>query len=141
MEILGAWEGAGGPNEGLTQLAVVLVGGLVSLVPAGRPRQLGSVVVAAVLVLVALSDGLLATDYVLASLASAVIGTIVTLAAFRLFSPDDAFPVNRRSGRSAHLDLGGARGDAIRRAIERQLGFEVAACLRSVRLAPPARRR
>ena len=47
VEIIGAWEGAGGPNEGLTQLAVVLVGGLVSLVPAGRPRQLGSVVVAA----------------------------------------------------------------------------------------------
>ena len=32
VEIIGAWEGAGGPNEGLTQLAVVLVGGLVSLV-------------------------------------------------------------------------------------------------------------
>ena len=62
--------GCGRPERGAAR-AVVLVGGLVSLVPAWRPRQLGSVVVAAVLVLVALSDGLLATDYVLASLASA----------------------------------------------------------------------
>ena len=77
------------------------------------------------LVLVALSDGLLATDYVLASLASATIGTIVTLAAFWLFAPDEVYPVTRKHGRSAHLDLGGARGVAIREAVAHQVGLEV----------------
>ena len=81
--------------------------------------------VAASLALVALSDGLLATDYVLASLASASIGTVVTLAAFWLFAPDEVYPVTRKHGRSAHLDLGGARGVAIREAVAHQVGLEV----------------
>jgi hypothetical protein len=36
------------------------------------------------------------------------------------------FPVTYRPGRSAHLDVGGQRGEAIRRALEEQLGLVVA---------------
>jgi hypothetical protein len=44
---------------------------------------------------------------------------------FRLFAPNEVFPVTHRRGRAAHLDVGGARGEAIRRALEDQLGLTV----------------
>ena len=49
----------------------------------------------------------------------------MTLAAFWLFAPDEVYPVTRKHGRSAHLDLGGARGAAIREAVAHQVGLEV----------------
>ena len=49
----------------------------------------------------------------------------MTLAAFWLFAPDEVYPVTRKHGRSAHLDLGGARGVAIREAVAHQVGLEV----------------
>jgi hypothetical protein len=42
---------------------------------------------------------------------------------FPLVCPRRGFPVVYRRGRSAHLDVGGARGVAIRRALEEQLGL------------------
>ena len=47
------------------------------------------------------------------------------LVAFRLFAPNEIFPVAYRRGRSAHLDVGGTRGAAIRRGLEDQLGLAV----------------
>ena len=54
-----------------------------------------------------------------------VIGVTIPLLGFRLFTPNEAFPVTYRRGRAAHLDIGGARGEAIRRALEDQLGLVV----------------
>jgi tRNA A-37 threonylcarbamoyl transferase component Bud32 len=53
------------------------------------------------------------------------IGVTLPLLAFRRFTPNEVFPVVYRRGRSAHLDVGGARGVAIRRALEDQLGLIV----------------
>jgi hypothetical protein len=47
------------------------------------------------------------------------------LLAFRRFTPNEVYPVVYQRGRSAHLDIGGARGQAIRRALEDQLGLLV----------------
>ena len=49
----------------------------------------------------------------------------IPLAAFRWFTPNEAFPVTYRRGKTAHLDVTGARGDAIRQAIADQLGLTV----------------
>ena len=38
------------------------------------------------------------------------IGVTIPLLAFRLFTPSEVFPITYRRGRSAHLDVGGARG-------------------------------
>jgi tRNA A-37 threonylcarbamoyl transferase component Bud32 len=38
--------------------------------------------------------------------------------------PNEIFPVTYKRGRSAHLDVGGRRGEAIRRALTDQLGLE-----------------
>ncbi|MDP8988371.1 MAG: hypothetical protein M3N11_08505, partial [Actinomycetota bacterium] len=43
--------------------------------------------------------------------------------AFRVFTPNDVFPVSYRRGRTAHLDVGGRRGEAIAEALRAQFGF------------------
>jgi hypothetical protein len=50
-----------------------------------------------------------------------VVGVAIPLAAFRIFVPNEVFPVSYRRGRTAHLDVTGARHDAIVRALEEQL--------------------
>ena len=52
-------------------------------------------------------------------LLGAVIGVTIPLLAYRWFTPNEVFPISYRRGRSAHLDIGGARGEAIRRAVSR----------------------
>jgi tRNA A-37 threonylcarbamoyl transferase component Bud32 len=49
----------------------------------------------------------------------------VPLLGYRWFAPYDVFPVTYHRGRSAHLDVGGARGQAIRRALADQLGLDI----------------
>jgi tRNA A-37 threonylcarbamoyl transferase component Bud32 len=58
-------------------------------------------------------------------LVGAAIGVTIPLLAFRWFAPNEVFPVSYRRGRTAHLDVGGARGEAIRRALSDQLGLEI----------------
>jgi tRNA A-37 threonylcarbamoyl transferase component Bud32 len=127
VEILGRWAGEGGVNIGLVQLAVVLVGAAVSLAPKGRPRKWANVGVGVLLGLVVLADGIQATDYVSDSIGSVLLGGVVAVALFWWFTPDEVQPVVYRRGKSAHLDLGGERGEAIRRAVDQQLGHEVTA--------------
>ena len=58
------------------------------------------------------------------ALLGAVIGVAVSVAAYRLFVPNEIFPVTYKRGRSAHLDVSGRRGEAIRQALADQLGLE-----------------
>jgi hypothetical protein len=51
------------------------------------------------------------------------IGVAFPLLAFRRFTPSDVFPITYRRGRSAHLDVGDARCQAICRALADQLGL------------------
>ena len=46
-------------------------------------------------------------------------GVAFLLNAFRFFTPNEVFPVAYRKGKTAHLDVGGRRGDAIRQAVLR----------------------
>src|SRR4029453_15819738 len=62
-----------------------------------------------------------ATDVVM----GAVFGVAVGVAGFRLFAPNDLFPVSYQRGKAAHLDVGGRRGEAIVTAIRDQLGLSV----------------
>ena len=49
--------------------------------------------------------------------AAIVLVLAIMVNAFRYFTPNDAFPLERRKGKTAHLDVGGRRGDAIRQAV------------------------
>jgi membrane-associated phospholipid phosphatase/tRNA A-37 threonylcarbamoyl transferase component Bud32 len=122
IEILGPWSGYAMPSRPLAILAALLVGILYTSLPAGRIRGRGKLVVGLVLAVVALSRLYLAQDGPTDVLTGVIIGVGVPLVAFRLFLPNDVFPVQWRRGSKAHLDVTGLRGQAIRRALEDQLG-------------------
>ena len=113
------------PLAPVAMLTARLVGMLYALIPQGRMRQLGKAVVAGIVTLVALARLYLAIDTPTGVLVGVIIGVTIPLVAFRLLCPDEVFPVTYRRGRTAHLDVGGPRGEAIRRALQDQLGVIV----------------
>jgi hypothetical protein len=113
------------PVLSLATLTGRLVSMLYCLVPQGRRRQQGKAVVAGIIALVALARLYLAIDTPTTVVVAIVIGVMIPLVAFRLLCPDEVFPVTYRRGRTAHLDVGGRRGEAIRRALHDQLGVIV----------------
>ena len=106
-------------------LTAILMGVLYTLVPEGRWRNTGKWVVTAVIGLAALSRMALGVDAPTDVLVGVGIGVTIPLLLFRRFTPNEVFPVSYRRGRSAHLDVGGARGQAIRRGLTDQLGLVV----------------
>jgi tRNA A-37 threonylcarbamoyl transferase component Bud32 len=58
-------------------------------------------------------------------LVGVAVGVAIPLLCFRWFAPSQVFPVSYRRGRAAHLDVSGARGQAIRQALHDQLGLVV----------------
>jgi membrane-associated phospholipid phosphatase/tRNA A-37 threonylcarbamoyl transferase component Bud32 len=121
----GSWNGYAMPSIQVAMLAASLVSVLYVLVPEGRWRQLGKWAATAVIALAGLARVALGLDAPTDVLLGAVIGVTVPLLAFRWFAPNEVFPVTYRRGRTAHLDVGGARGQAIRRAVQDQLGLVV----------------
>jgi tRNA A-37 threonylcarbamoyl transferase component Bud32/membrane-associated phospholipid phosphatase len=120
-----SWNGWALPSLQITLLATILVAILYTMVPEGRWRNLGKWAAAGLVTLSALGRVALGADAPTDVLVGAVIGVAVPLVAFRLFIPNEVFPIGYRRGRSAHLDVTGARGVAIRRGLEDQLGLVV----------------
>ncbi|WP_089401971.1 phosphatase PAP2 family protein [Geodermatophilus saharensis] len=123
VEVLGPWSGFSMPSVPMTVLATFLVSSLYSLVPAGRPRDVGKWVVWGLLLVTAASRLYLAQDHPTDVLAGVVLGVAAPVAAFRLLTPNEVYPVVYRRGSPAHLDVTGARGEAIVRALQDQLGL------------------
>ena len=113
------------PLAPLAMLAARLVGVLYALIPQGRTRQVGKAVAAGIIAVVAVARMYLAIDTPIGVLVAVFIGVTIPLVAFRLLCPDEVFPVTYRRGRTAHLDIEGRRGEAIRRALNDQLGVIV----------------
>jgi tRNA A-37 threonylcarbamoyl transferase component Bud32/membrane-associated phospholipid phosphatase len=123
VDLRGGWAGWAMPSRPVAIFAATLVGVLYTLVPVGRWRQLGKWVAAGLVAVFALARVYLGVDAPTDALLAAVIGVAVSVAAYRLFVPNEIFPVAYRRGRSAHLDVGGRRGEAIRHALADQLGL------------------
>jgi membrane-associated phospholipid phosphatase/tRNA A-37 threonylcarbamoyl transferase component Bud32 len=123
--IEGSWAGWAMPSRPVAYLSAILVAMLYSLVPKGRWRQTAKWVATGLVALLGLARMVLGVDAPSDVLVGAVIGVTVPLLAFRWFAPNEVFPVSYHRGRSAHLDVGGARGQAIRRALQDQLGLAV----------------
>ena len=123
VQILGQWAGFAMPSLPMTVLATFLVSSLYSLVPAGRYRTFGKWLVLVLLAITALSRLILAQDHPTDIAAGVILGVAVPLAAFRLLTPNDVYPVRYRRGSPAHLDVTGARGEAIVRGLQDQLGL------------------
>jgi tRNA A-37 threonylcarbamoyl transferase component Bud32/membrane-associated phospholipid phosphatase len=125
VDLRGSWAGWAMPSRPVAILAATLVGVLYTLVPVGRWRQLGKWVAAGLVAAFALARVGLGVDAPTDALVGAVIGVAASVVAYRLVVPSEVFPVVYRRGRSAHLDVGGRRGEAIRRALAEQLGLSV----------------
>jgi tRNA A-37 threonylcarbamoyl transferase component Bud32/membrane-associated phospholipid phosphatase len=125
VRLLGSWGGWSMPSIHMLALSGLSVIALYTLVPEGRLRNRLKWLVAVLVVLVALARLHLGVDSLTAILIAVLVAVSLGVAAFRLFAPSEVFPVTYRRGRTAHLDVGGARGEAIRRAVEEQLGVTV----------------
>ena len=125
VTIIGDWIGFSMPSFPVAILAACLMGIAYALVVPGRPRGWAKLVITVVLVAVIFARLYLAVDHPTDVVWAAVLGVAVPLGAFRWFTPNEAFPVTYRRGKTAHLDVTGARGDAIRQAVQEQLGLTV----------------
>jgi tRNA A-37 threonylcarbamoyl transferase component Bud32 len=125
VDLQTSWGGWALPSVPVTILTAILMGVLYTLVPEGRWRNTGKWVAAASITLVALARIALGVDAPTDVLVGVGIAVTLPLLAFRRFAPAEVFPISYRRGRSAHLDIGGARGTAIRRGLEDQLGLVV----------------
>jgi membrane-associated phospholipid phosphatase len=124
VEIHEGWGGWAMPSMHVTLFALGLLTILYTLVPEGRWRNTGKWVVTALIALTAIGRMALGADAPTDVLVGVALGVTFPLLAYRWFTPNEVFPITYRRGSGAHLDVGGARGAAIRRGLEEQLGLE-----------------
>ena len=125
MERLGEWEGFAQPSRPITLLTIVLVGAGQALVPVGALRRAWHVVSSVVILWCLWCQVYLGVEHPSDGFAAVTAGVAVTLVLFRLGAPERVFPIKYRTGKTAHLDVTGARGAAIERALADQLGVQV----------------
>lgn len=119
------WEGFSHPSRPVAALAVALVGGCMALAPAGRARRVAFLASGAAIALLAVARVYLGVDHPSDVLFAAVVGVGAPLLAFRLFCPDDVFPVSYDGGRAAHLEIEGPREQLLGEALDEQAGLEL----------------
>jgi serine/threonine protein kinase len=123
---IAGWEGYSSPSMPLAGLAAVGISAIYMLVVQGRPRYYAKWALAGVLVLSSLGRIYLGVDHATDDLFGAMVGVSILVAAFRMFAPNEVFPIQYgKRGKSAHLDVTGKRGAAIRAAMKEQLGLIV----------------
>ena len=126
VTIIGAWEGYSAPSIPMTGLAVVVVGIAYMLVVPGRPREIAKSLGPAVLITAALLRVYLGIDHFTDAVFGVFLGVSIPIALFRAYAPNHLYPVHYGTrGKTAHLDVTGARGEAIKLAMKEQLGYEV----------------
>jgi len=122
---IGSWGGYSAPSPPVAVFTIFLMGAVYCLVVPGRPRAYAKTVVAVVIAAFCLARLYLAVDHPDDVLFGVALGVAIPVTAFRYFTPNELFPVVYRRGRTAHVDVGGRRGDAIRLATRDQLGLTV----------------
>ena len=125
VPLRGSWGGWAMPSIHMFALAGLATIALYSLVPEGNLRNRLKWAVAVLVLTVTLARLHLGVDLPSAIVVGVLIGVSFAVTGFRYFAPSEVFPVTYRRGRSAHLDVGGARGAAIRKAVTEQLGYSV----------------
>jgi tRNA A-37 threonylcarbamoyl transferase component Bud32 len=123
---IGDWEGFSTPSRPVLALTAILMGFIYVMVVPGRPRWYAKLAIVAILALVSLNRIYLGVDHFTDLAFAVILGVAIPIALFRAFTPNDVFPVRYgRHGKAAHLDVSGGRGEAIRRAVQEQLGFVI----------------
>jgi membrane-associated phospholipid phosphatase/tRNA A-37 threonylcarbamoyl transferase component Bud32 len=125
IAIIGDWEGFSHPSLPVATLAAASLGTIYALVPRGIWRQAAKWMAGLLILALGVSRVYLGVDNPFDVVFGVVFGVAIPVVAFRMLAPYEVFPVRYRRGRSAHLDVTGRRGDAIRQALEQQLGVVV----------------
>ena len=123
--IIGTWRSFSLPDAPVAFLTFVLVGITYGLVVAGRPRTISKIVSAVIVGAFVASQLYLATYHPFDMLLGIALSAAFAINAFRFFTPNEVFPVTYGGGKTAHLDVGGRRGEAVRQAVQDQLGLTV----------------
>jgi len=125
VPIIGSWAGYAGGSPPVAALTMFLMGVVYCLAVPGRARSWTKAAAAVVVAVFALARMYLGVDHPGDVLLGAVFAVAIAVTAFRFFTPNEVFPVVYRRGRTAHVDVTGRRGEAIRRAVRDQLGLDV----------------
>jgi membrane-associated phospholipid phosphatase/tRNA A-37 threonylcarbamoyl transferase component Bud32 len=123
VPIIASWAGYSGGSPPVAVLTIILMGVVYCLAVPGRARSYSKIAVAAVVALFCLARLYLGLDHPGDVLAGAAVAVAIAVTAFRFFTPNEVFPVAYRRGRTAHVDVTGRRGEAIRKAVQDQLGL------------------
>ncbi|MDQ3306216.1 MAG: hypothetical protein M3535_09615 [Actinomycetota bacterium] len=121
VEIIGGWDGYSHPSAPVVALGLSLMGILYTLVPGGLWRNRAKWVAAVPIVALVVARLYLGVDHPSDVFVAAVIGMAIPVVAFRALTPTEIFPITYRRGSTAHLDVGGRRGEAIALALYQQL--------------------
>jgi hypothetical protein len=126
VQQLASWEGYATPSIPIGAVAILGIGVTFMLVVPGRPRLSAKFATAGAIAVLGMLRIYLGVDHFTDVVFGAIVGVAIPLVAFRSFAPNDIFPVSYGArGKGAHLDVTGRRGEAIRSALQDQLGFTV----------------
>jgi hypothetical protein len=125
VPIIGSWGGYSGVSPPVAVLTIFLMGAIYCLAVPGRARSWTKAAAAAVIAVFCLARLYLGVDHPGDALLAVAFAVAIAVTAFRYFTPNEVFPVAYRRGRTAHVDVTGRRGQAIRQAVHDQLGFTV----------------
>ena len=125
VPIIGDWNGAAHPSGPVARFGVTVAAMAYTLVPKGRRRHLAFAVAGVLVFALILARVYLGVDHPTDAVVSAIFSFAVVVVLFRWFAPERVFPVAWRPGVTAHLDVTGERGKAIRNGVAQQLGMEV----------------
>jgi tRNA A-37 threonylcarbamoyl transferase component Bud32/membrane-associated phospholipid phosphatase len=125
VEILVQWEGYAHPSNPVASLAVTLGVMGYSLIPRGRIRSWWFIGSGALMVLISFSRIYLGVDHPSDAWVSLGLAISVTVVIYKVFVPESVWPVSYQRGNTAHLDVSGKRGEAVKHAVKDQLGVEV----------------
>ncbi|MCP5031413.1 MAG: hypothetical protein GY939_06370 [Actinomycetia bacterium] len=120
---IGDWEGFAQPSRPVALLTTVLVCAGLALAPPGVLRRSWWALTTGLLTLFGFAQIYVGVDHPSDVVAAATVGVAITLLLYRLLAPERVFPIAYGTGNTAHLDVTGERGDAIRLGLRRQLGI------------------
>lgn len=109
VNIIGRWSGYSMPSPPVAVLSAILVGIAYTAVVPGRPRTIAKWVIGLVIIVFVGARLYLAVDHPSDVIVGVAVGVSLPLIAFRLFAPNEVFPVSYGRGKTAHLDIGGLR--------------------------------
>ncbi|NND02726.1 MAG: hypothetical protein HKN91_08065 [Acidimicrobiia bacterium] len=127
VEILGAWDGPSHPSHPIASLSVTAMAMSLALVPTGKWRGAAMWSAGFLVTSAGIARAYLGIDHPTDVVVSLLFAPAVAFVLFRWFAPNSVFPVTWKLGVKAHLDVSGNRGEAIRKAVQEQVGVRVLA--------------